>query len=269
MFEGVYERLQELTGYLERIGFHEIPEPTRETLDRLIYAHLTHIPYENLESCLGKKSPDLTVRGLYDKLIVRRRGGWCFELNGLFFTLLQALGYDVYPVACRMWLGLGVLPLGHRASIVTIGGEKFFADVGASGMAGLRAVPYTGETEDGVYLSARGREIEVRRHTEEGDKLLISYQDCFFDPVDFVPLNYYVALGPAAADRPDPIVNLTTEDGALSINGDVFRRRKNGETEETVIGDDAAFRAILREHFGIELPEDHVFTCTGRRTETV
>ena len=264
MLEGVYERLPDLTGYLERIGIQGIPDPTRDTLDRLIYAHLTHVPYENLESCLEKRAPDLTIRGLYEKIVVRRRGGWCFELNGLFFTLLQALGYDVYPVACRMWLGIGVLPLGHRASIVTIGGEKFFADVGTSGMAGLRAVPYTGVTPEGVYLTERGREIEIRKRTEEGDKLLISYPDRYFDPVDFVALNHYVALGPAAADRPDPIVNLTTEVGALSINGAVFKQHINGEATETVIGNDAMFRAILREHFGLELPPEAVFTSPGK-----
>lgn len=259
MFEAVHDRLPDLTGYLRRIGIEEIPAPTRETLDRLVYAHLTHIPYENLDSCIEKKSPDLTISGLYDKLVTRRRGGWCFELNGLFFTLLQALGFDVYPVACRMWFNVGELPLGHRASIVTIAGEKYFADVGASGTAGLRAVPYSGTTEDGVYITVRGRETEVRRRTDGTDTLLISFGDHYFDPIDYIPLNYYVAVGPAAADRPDPVVNLTTSDGAISIQSDVFKVRAGGETTETRIETNAQFHAILRERFGIELPEDAIF----------
>ena len=73
MFEAVHDRLPDLTGYLRRIGIGEIPAPTRETLDRLIYAHLTHVPYENLGYCVEGKAPDLTVAALYDKLVVRRR----------------------------------------------------------------------------------------------------------------------------------------------------------------------------------------------------
>ena len=143
MFEGVHDRLPDIMGYLNRLGISEILQPTKDNLDKLIYAHLTHIPYENLEYCIEKGYPDLTITGLYNKLVVRNRGGYCFELNGLFYQLLIELGYDVYPVACRMWIGLGQLPIGHRASIVTIDGEKYFADVGTSGMKTVSILPLT------------------------------------------------------------------------------------------------------------------------------
>ena len=61
MFEGVHDRLPDLQAYLRRLGIGETPAPTRENLDRLIYAHLTHVPYENLSYCIEKKCPDLTV----------------------------------------------------------------------------------------------------------------------------------------------------------------------------------------------------------------
>ena len=129
MFEGVHDKIPDITAYLNKLGINEIPQPTKENLNKLIFAHLSHIPYENLDSCMFKTCPDLTIGGLYEKLIIKNRGGYCFELNGLFYALLKDLGYEVYPVACRMWIGLGQLPLGHRASIVTIDGEKHFADV--------------------------------------------------------------------------------------------------------------------------------------------
>lgn len=253
MFEGVHDRLPDLQAYLRRLGIGETPAPTRENLDRLIYAHLTHVPYENLSYCIEKKCPDLTVPALFDKIVTHGRGGYCFELNGLFYALLQELGYDVYPVACRMWLGLGQLPVGHRASIVTIGGEKYFADVGASGMAGLCAVPYGSRSGDGAYISVRGHEREVRRVKDGEDVAVISYVDSYFDPVDFIPLNYYCAVGPAAADRPDPVVNLTTADGAYSIDADIFRIRSRGQMEERKITDEAMLRDILKQYFSIEL----------------
>ena len=135
MLEGVYERLPDLTGYLERIGIQGIPDPTRDTLDRLIYAHLTHVPYENLESCLEKRAPDLTIRGLYEKIVVQRRGGYCYELNGLFRELLAGLGFDCFTV------GVCILRrdpqmehrIVHRGVIVELDGSRFYTDVGFGG----------------------------------------------------------------------------------------------------------------------------------------
>ena len=253
MFEGVHDKIPDITAYLNKLGINEIPQPTKENLNKLIFAHLSHIPYENLDSCMFKTCPDLTIGGLYEKLIIKNRGGYCFELNGLFYALLKDLGYEVYPVACRMWIGLGQLPLGHRASIVTIDGEKHFADVGASGMAGREAVPYSGKTPDGVYITNNGVENEVRKCTEEGDNLLISYSDHYFDPIDFIPLNYYVAVGPAAADRPDPVVTLATENGAYSVNADIFKIHKNGETTEIKIENNEHLKQILKEYYNIEI----------------
>ena len=255
MFEAVHDRIPDIISYLQRIGIDEVPRPTRETLDRLIYAHLTHVPYENLSYCIEKRCPDLSIPALYDKIVVHRRGGYCFELNGLFYALLKELGYDVYPIACRMWLGLGQLPVGHRASIVTINGEKYFADVGTSGMAGLCSVPYHMESKDGVSIGVNGHEHEVHRMKDGEDSVVISYVDSYFDPIDFIPLNYYCAMGPAAADRPDPVVNLTTENGAYSIDGRLFRIHENGTTTERHITDGIMLREILKEYFSIELDE--------------
>ncbi len=253
MFEGVYERLPDPRAYLRRLGVEEVLPPTREELDRLIWAHYTHVPYENLTPVLEKKCPDLTVPALFDKIVTRGRGGYCFELNGLFYALLQELGYDVYPVACRMWLGLGRLPVGHRASIVTVDGEKYYVDVGTSGIAGMSAVPYGGTSKHGAYIAVNGHEHEVHRVKDGEDSVVISYVDSYFDPVDFIPLNHYCGVGPAAADRPDPVVNLTTPDGAYSINGAVFRIHRNGETMERTIADGTELREILKEYFSIEL----------------
>lgn len=254
MFDAMYEPLQDVIGYLDRIGIDDIPAPTRETLDRLVYAHLTHVPYENLSYCVEHTVPDLTTAGLYDKIVRHHRGGYCFELNGLFYTLLQALGYSVYPVACRMWFGFGLTPLGHRASIVTIDGAKYYVDVGASGMAGLYALPYEGIMPSGHYISLKNGIAEVRKKTEEKDDLLISYADFPFEPVDFIPLSYYTSAGPAADVRPNPIVNLTTEHGAVSIDNKTFKRRTDGVDTEIIMETDEDFKRILKEEFGIVVP---------------
>jgi len=87
-----------LDGYLERIGYDGPVEPTLACLTAIHRGHATRIPYENLDVQLG-----LTVgqdrEQLYDKLVVRRRGGWCYEMNGLLQGALEEIGFDVRRVA--------------------------------------------------------------------------------------------------------------------------------------------------------------------------
>lgn len=252
MFSGVYEKLPDVMGYLNRIGITEVPAPTKENLDKLIYAHFLHVPYENVETSIERKCPDLSTTALYDKIVTRGRGGYCFELNGLFYTLLQELGYEVYPVACRMLMEFGALPIGHRGSILTIDGKKYFADVGTSGIAGFEAVPFEGQTNAGIYIKPNGPEMEIRKNNGEEDTLLLSFTDYYFDPKDFIPLNFFVACGPFSSN-PVVRVNLSTTEGAKSINGDVFKVRKNGETTETPIESREMLLDILKEHFNIAI----------------
>src|SRR4051812_10193641 len=80
--------------YLERIRYHGPLDPTAETLRRLQVAHLLSVPFENLSIHWGEPI-ELDDEALFEKIVVRRRGGFCYELNGLFATLLRALGFDV------------------------------------------------------------------------------------------------------------------------------------------------------------------------------
>ena len=112
MYKEIYAPIPDAAQYLKRIGIDEIPEPTREKLDKIVYAHLTHVPFENLDECWDKACPSLKIPDLYDKIVTRNRGGYCFELNAALFSLLKALGYEVYPVACRILYGHGLwMPL--------------------------------------------------------------------------------------------------------------------------------------------------------------
>ena len=91
MFDEYYAPLPDLGAYLARIGLAGLePRQDLETLTRVMEAHVQAVPFENLDACLGHRAPDLTVAGLFDKVVTRRRGGWCHELNGLLLPLLLA-----------------------------------------------------------------------------------------------------------------------------------------------------------------------------------
>src|ERR1051325_2140988 len=87
--------------YLARIGAEPGPA-TAETLHALQLAHLTTVPFENLSIHLGEPIP-LTEDALYDKIVERRRGGFCYEVNGLFAALLTHLGYSLTMHEVRVY----------------------------------------------------------------------------------------------------------------------------------------------------------------------
>jgi len=89
------------------------------------------------------------------------------------------------------------------------------------------------------------------RKTEEGEELIMLYTDIFFDPVDFVPLNFQVAMAPGSFFQMMPILNLTTDTGSKSINGDVYRCHHNGEVTEIKIENDEMMRKLMKEEFGL------------------
>src|ERR1041384_2069181 len=84
--------------YLQRLNYHGSTEPTAETLGELHRAHMLAVPFENLDIHLGREIV-LDDERLYAKVVERRRGGFCYELNGAFAGLLGALGFDVKMLA--------------------------------------------------------------------------------------------------------------------------------------------------------------------------
>lgn len=140
--------MNDTAGYLARIGYPESAQvkPTLDTLHALHAAHNRSIPFENLDPVLGTPVADLGAPALTDKLVSRRRGGYCYEQNGLFGYVLEDLGYRVDRLAGRViWMsGLDALPpewdapipaLTHNVLAVTVPGERdrFLADVGFGG----------------------------------------------------------------------------------------------------------------------------------------
>jgi N-hydroxyarylamine O-acetyltransferase len=125
----------DLAAYLDRIGFVGQPRPDRETLAVLIAAHLGSIPFENLNPLLGlpvSLSPDALVA----KLVRQRRGGYCFEQNGLFAHVLETIGFEVTPLAARvLWRQSeeAQTPRTHKLLLVDLPEGQVLADVGFGG----------------------------------------------------------------------------------------------------------------------------------------
>ncbi|MEV6280967.1 arylamine N-acetyltransferase [Nocardia sp. NPDC051832] len=134
----------DLDAYLTRIGFDGERKPTVETLQQLVLQHTTSIPFENLEIILGR-GIDLDLETLQDKLVRRRRGGYCYENVQLFAAALERLGFGVTGLGGRVTLGAESLrPSTHALLRVTTADDDraWLVDVGF-GAGPLRALELT------------------------------------------------------------------------------------------------------------------------------
>ncbi|MBV8885110.1 MAG: arylamine N-acetyltransferase, partial [Chroococcidiopsidaceae cyanobacterium CP_BM_RX_35] len=139
--------LLELDAYLERIAYHGSLTPCEETLYQLQRAQALSIPFENLDIFLGRPIC-LDPASLVTKLVKERRGGYCYELNGLFLMVLQHLGFTVTSMAARL-----VKPNGsfkqrsHQMMLVEIGEKRWLVDVGFGGNCPIEPIPFELDVE--------------------------------------------------------------------------------------------------------------------------
>lgn len=118
--------------YLSRIGFSGPTEPTLEVLRSVHSSHLHSVPFENLTIHSGGRV-QLDLPALYEKIVNQRRGGFCYEANGLFSWLLRQLGFQVTMLSAQVKNGLTGFygpPFDHMILMVRIDGQRWLCDVG-------------------------------------------------------------------------------------------------------------------------------------------
>jgi N-hydroxyarylamine O-acetyltransferase len=240
--------------YLNRIGLPDAGKPDAELLRELHLRHLRTVPFENLSIHLGEPIT-LEVDALVDKLVGRRRGGFCYELNGSFAALLDALGFAVTMHACRVHVGEGKLsiPFDHMALIVRLD-EPWIADVGFGRHAHhpLRLEFSVDQPDpDGVYRleQAPDGDIDVLRDGELQYRL--ESRERSLD--QFQMGAWWNSTSPKSHFTQNVACSLTTENGRITLSGNRLITTVDGERTETSLEDDAAILGAYRELFGVEL----------------
>lgn len=230
MTERLYEPLPDVDAYLERIGIGQAKPATAEFLDELINAHQHAVPFEDLDVYELHKSPSLGIADLFDKIVTRKRGGYCFELNALFNALLMALGYKTQPAMGRVLIRPIPYPhVTHRANIVHIDGKRYLADVGFGG-----PMPsFAPLVEDGASRTVGDQTFTLHRaddywwevgYTSENhdDWRVLRFCEMPSSEHDFVPLSFYQAQNTESAFRLHRMANIKTADGAFDIRDNVY-----------------------------------------------
>lgn len=244
----------DLDAYFSRIGYTGPRAPTLDVLRALHALHPAAIPYDGIDVLLDKPV-DLAPDALFDKLVVRRRGGYCFENNGLFKEVLRQLGFKVEAFLCRvLWFLQPGDPLPVRTHMtlqVTIDGEPWLADVGFGGGA-LTSPLLLNErgpqiTGNGVYrISPEGNELKLELQSRERWLPMVLFPPAPQLDIDFIAPNWYTSTHPRStfkhrlmACRTFPRIRHALLNNRYTVrqpNGDAEHRELDRSELERVLG---------------------------------
>ena len=242
--------------YAHRIGADLPPAADAGTLRDLHRAHLLAVPFENLSIHLSERI-SLTEADLVDKVIRRRRGGFCYELNGLFALLLETLGASVTRVAARVHgdNGFGP-PFDHLALVIrpADGSGPWLADVGFGSHTEFPLRLVTGEDQDdpaGTFRVAEAPDGDLDVLKDGKPQYRIETRER--DLADFAPTCWYQQNSPASHFTQGTICSRLTEQGRISVAGSLLIETRDGNRTERTLAGPEALLAAYRDYFGVVL----------------
>jgi len=256
----------DLPAYLQRIGYRGRCTPTLDALAVLCAAHPAAIAFENIDPLLGRV-PELTIGALQAKLVGQRRGGYCFEQNALLRQALLAFGCRVTSLAARVvWMAPAAAPprprthMLLRVELPQATHETLIVDAGFGGhLLGMPlrlapGVPQTTPTgrqrivEDGALFTL---ETELPEGWSPQYRFTLDAQS----PVDFEPLNWFVATGPTSMFRHNLLLErLTPTQRANLLNDRLTLRAPGAAPQVHVLTSAREFERVLDEVFDLQSP---------------
>jgi N-hydroxyarylamine O-acetyltransferase len=247
-----------LDAYFDRIEYAGPRKPTLETLTAIHLAHVTHIPFENLDVLLGRPIA-LDVASIQEKLIRNRRGGYCFEQNTYLGAALEQLGFQLTRLAARVRYGATrLLPRTHMLLQVDVEGHPWLADVGFGREGILEPIPMVFGSSVRQYhwtyrLAQEGSlwVLQLQKPTQWFDLYVFSLEQQH--PPDFEVMNYYVSTHPESRFRRCLTVQHSSKEARYAIHNREFLVMEGHEVVAEPILDDELL-PLLEERFGLRFP---------------
>jgi N-hydroxyarylamine O-acetyltransferase len=244
--------------YLARISYNGSLEPTAETLRTLHLAHLYAVPFENLDIHLGRKITCDESR-FFHKIVAMRRGGFCYELNGAFASLLRELGFRVTLLSARVARedGTASPDFDHLALRVDLD-QPWLADVGFgdSFLEPLRLTPEIEQEQKRARfrIAAVGDVMIVQRQLpQENWKSQYRFTLRPHRLEDFEPRCQFQQTSPDSHFTRQRLCTLPTADGRITLSDLKLIRTTTQGREERELQNEDEWRAALLEHFGVRL----------------
>lgn len=218
--------------WLQRLGFDATPPVTLDGLRAIQAAHLLRIPFENLDPLFGTV-PSLDLASLSEKILHQRRGGYCFEVNGLLAQALAEAGFDASLHLARvMWRRAVPGPLTHCLLIVTLGTDRYLVDAGFGGP--VPPSPISLETRSGCFPDSAGYSLSdggdlgtiLTLRTAAGDSYpLYAFVGAVASPDQLLDGNHIAATSPQSPFTQRLVATRLTPDGRIALDDTRFTRR--------------------------------------------
>jgi N-hydroxyarylamine O-acetyltransferase len=251
----------DIGAYFKRIGLRAKAAADVATLTQLHRLHPMAIPFENLSTLLREPIP-LDLPALEEKLVVRRRGGYCFEHNRLFAEVLRTLGFEVGCLAARVvWNRRASAPgpRTHMVLRVRAGGHDYICDVGFGGLTLTGPLRLTPDIEPApphvvFRMEAHGDELELEARIGEEWRGLYRFDLQEQLPIDFEVLNHFVATHPSSHFLTTLIAARRTAEGRYALANNELTVYRGTAKDERKLRSAEEIARVLTESFAIELP---------------
>ena len=248
------------TEYLTRLG---LPAPEQFDLATLFHVHRQHlyrIPFENLDIHSGRKI-ELDIERIYQKIVHEARGGFCFELNGLFHWFLKESGYSCYFISCAVYIPTQEkygADGGHMAIIATVDDQQWLVDVGfgnsfpepltlkSRGSISHHGQHYRLDQDlEGYYILCNSRDLKIWTPLYRFRDIPVPFD--YFEP--FCEFHQTSPLSPFTQRK---LCSQLVEGGRITLAGNTLINTINGLREEIAV-EEEEFDHYLQELFGISL----------------
>jgi N-hydroxyarylamine O-acetyltransferase len=249
----------DVEAYLRRIEYDGPRQPSSITLRTLHRQHLFNVPFENLDIPLGTPI-SLEISALYQKIVVRKRGGFCYELNGLFGELLSAMGFRVEMLSARVRRedgGFG--PEFDHMLLKVYLEEPWLVDVGF-GDSFVDPIVFHAGGADQVnghryVVLPKGEEWELLREDEKGQTPLYVFHDVPHLLSDYQKMCIFHQTSPESHFSKSWICSRATPEGRITLANMTLIVTREGSREEIVLSTEGDLRRCLREAFALEIDQ--------------
>lgn len=244
-----------VNAYLKRINYDGPLDVSAETLRRLQLAHLRAVPFENLSIHSGEPIV-LEDEALFTKIVERRRGGFCYEANGLFAALLRALGFEVEMLSAEVAHANGGFsqPFDHMALMVKLD-QRWLVDVGF-GDSFLEPLQIDTTSEQGqgdqeFRIVADGGYLVLFHRHDDGWKPQYRFTLDPHEYADYEAMCRYHQTSPQSHFTQNRICSRATPAGRITLSGMRFIVTSQDGRQERLLASQKEYEEILREQFGI------------------
>jgi N-hydroxyarylamine O-acetyltransferase len=248
------------TGYLGALGL-QTRKPDLAFLSEITRRHLAQFAFSSIGPMLGNDLP-LDIEALYQRIVVKRRGGYCFEQNGLLYEILQELGYTVSLYLGRVIYNQDIHPgLTHRITLVEIDGNRYVVDVGFGPLGPARPVSLAGdETRENnrVFRIAKRLPNEFHMQTlKDGDFFsLYKFELVHYGPADCELGHFYSHKHPRANFVNNLVVSSIRDHEVRSLRNREFWVMTGTGDQKQLIENHEQLKNLLETRFGLDVSSD-------------